>query len=129
MTKLAWLRHNEEMGKSTVATTTANMVVGQKQIADIECTGPPDRGILVPIDADALSSTCKKVSEAGSSLFGKCTQNGLAEGLIMWNGGKRYYGIGAGCAHMLARDLVKRVRLLCATMMRISCNKPERRRS
>lgn len=83
MTKLASAQAQlEEWGIKTVATTTANMVVEQ-QIADIESVLAlkPDVVFVMPIDADALSSTCKKVSEAGSKLvFMEMYANGLTEG-------------------------------------------------
>lgn len=109
MTKLASAQAQlEEWGIKTVATTTANMVVEQ-QIADIESVLAlkPDVVFVMPIDADALSSTCKKVSEAGSKLvFMEMYANGLAEGTdYVGTVANDYYGIGAGCAHMLAQGL------------------------
>lgn len=109
ITKLAAAREKlESWGIEIVATTNASFVVEQ-QIADIESVLAlkPDVIFTMPIDADALSSVCRKVSESGSKLvFMEMYANNLVAGKdYVGTIANDYYGCGVGAAHMLAKGL------------------------
>jgi ribose transport system substrate-binding protein len=98
----------ENWGIEVVATTNADFSIEQ-QISDIESVLAlkPDVIFVMPIDADAIVSTIKKANEAGSKVvFMEMHANGLEAGTdYIGTVANDFYGVGVGCAHMLAEGI------------------------